>query len=81
MVPRPKIQKGLSLSVNQRDRQMNHHLKHGLIYAVQKYVHGSGSLRKDNHLSLSGTPTGRTFQLHSSTAEPQTRSIEKAEVG
>lgn len=39
---------------------MSHHLKHGLICAVQKYVHSSGSLRRDNQLSLSGTPTGET---------------------
>lgn len=59
MVPGTEKQKGFSLSVN-KDRQMSHLLKHGLICAVQKYVHSSGSLRRGNQLSLSGTPTGET---------------------
>lgn len=42
-----EIQKGLSLSVNKRDRQMSHQLKPGLIYAVQMYTYGSGSIKSE----------------------------------
>lgn len=40
-----EIRKGLSLSVNKRDRQMSHQLNPGLIYAVQMYAYGSGSVK------------------------------------
>lgn len=42
-----EIRKGLSLSVNKRDRQMSHQLKHGLINAVQMYAYGSGSVKSE----------------------------------
>lgn len=47
MVPGIEIQKGLSLSVNKRGRQMSHQLKHGLIYAMLMYAHGSGNVKSE----------------------------------